>query len=123
MKNNESEEMYLETILLLKKRTPCVRSIDIAEELNYSRPSISRAVGVLQKKGYITVDGKGEIRFTEAGKRKADSVYERHCVITQLLMKTGASEKVAEENACRIEHVLTDEMFGILKGFLNKDCQ
>lgn len=120
MKNNESEEMYLETILLLKKRNPCVHSIDIAEELNYSRPSISRAMGILQKKGYILMDAKGEISFTDDGRKKAESVYERHCVITELLMRTGADAKLAEENACRIEHVLTEDMFEIIKEFLKK---
>lgn len=120
MRNNESEEMYLETILLLKKRKPLVRSIDIAEELNYSRPSICRAVGVLQKKGYIVMDASGEISFTPEGKKKADSVYERHCVITEFLMTTGADEKTAEANACRVEHVLTEEMFEIIKKYLKK---
>lgn len=120
MKNNESEEMYLETILLLKRRNPGVRSIDVAEKLNYSRPSICRAMGILQKKGYITVDAKGIISLTDSGERKAEDVYERHCVITRLLMKTGADEKTAEENACRIEHVLTEDMFEILKEFLKK---
>lgn len=120
MRNNESEEMYLETILLLGKRNSYVRSIDIAEELNYSRPSISRAMGVLQKKGFITMDGKGEIRLTESGRKKAENIYERHCVITKLLMLTGADKTLAEENACRVEHVLTEEMFDILKEFLNR---
>lgn len=120
MKNHESEEMYLETILLLQRKRPDVRSIDIAEELNYSRPSISRAVGILQKKGYITIDAKGVISFTVLGKKKAENVYDRHCVITRLLMKTGASEPIAEENACRIEHVITEELFEILKDFLNR---
>ena len=120
MKNNESEEMYLETILLLKKRNTYVRSIDIAEELNYSRPSICRAMGVLQNKGYITMDAKGAISLTDEGKKKADGIYERHCVITEFLLTTGADEKVAEANACRIEHVLTDEMFDVIKRFLKK---
>lgn len=118
MKYNESEEMYLETILVLKKRTSYVRSVDIAEELNYSRPSVCRAVGVLQKKGYILMDKKGEITFTEEGKRKAEDIYERHCVLTELLIRTGASREVAEENACRMEHVVTPEMFLIIKDFL-----
>ncbi len=120
MKYNESEEMYLETILLLKKRNPFVRSVDIAEELNYSRPSICRAVGVLQKKGYIVMNSGGEISFTESGRIKAEEIYERHCVLTELLLKTGADKRVAEDNACRIEHVITEEMFGILKEFLKK---
>lgn len=118
MKYNESEEMYLETILLLKKRSSYVRSIDIAEELNYSRPSVCRAVSVLQKKDYIVVNAKGEIAFTEAGKNKAEDVYDRHCVLTELLMKTGADRKLAEENACRIEHVITQDMFDIIKNYL-----
>lgn len=112
--------MYLETILVLNKRNPYVRSVDIAEELNYSRPSISRAVGVLQKKGYISIDVNGAITFTEEGRRKAENIYERHCVLTKLLIKTGASEQIAEENACRIEHVITEEMFDILKEYLKK---
>lgn len=120
MKNNESEEMYLETILLLKRRNAFVRSIDIAEELNYSRPSICRAMDVLEKKGYVLMDAKGEITLTAEGKRKAEDIYERHCVITKLLMSIGADEKVAEQNACRIEHVISEEMFTIIKQYLNK---
>lgn len=120
MRNNESEEMYLETILLLKRRKADVHSIDIAEELNYSRPSISRAMGNLIKKGLITMDPKGTIFFTEEGKTKAENVYERHCVITELLIKTGADRKLAEVNACKIEHVITEDMFVILKDFLKK---
>lgn len=120
MKNSESEEMYLETILLLKRKNSVVRSVDIAEELGYSRPSVSRAMGILQKKSYITMDAKSEIYLTEQGRIKAESIYERHCVITELLMKVGAERRIAEENACKIEHVLTEEMFRILKEFLNK---
>lgn len=120
MKSSESEEMYLETILVLKKRNAYVRSVDIAEELNYSRPSICRAVGVLQKKGYILMNSNGEISFTDDGRKKAESIYERHCVLTELLIKTGASEQIAEENACRMEHVITDELLEILKEYLKK---
>lgn len=121
MKNRESEEMYLETILLLKERNAYVRSIDIAGELEYSRPSVSRAVNLLQKKGYIVMDKSGEINLTEAGYAKANDIYDRHCVITKLLMKTGADAKTAEENACRIEHVISAEMFDILKKF-SENC-
>lgn len=115
----ESEEMYLETILLLQKKHPSVRSIDIAEELGYSRPSVSNAVHQLEKKGYITIIN-GEIRLSEEGRTKAESIYERHRVITGLFIAMGASETVAEENACRVEHVLTDEMFSVIKNFAEK---
>lgn len=120
MRTQESEEMYLETILLLKKRNPCVHSVDVANELNYSRPSVSRAVGLLQKKGYILIDRGGELILTESGKAKAESIYEKHRVITKLLMMTGADAKLAEENACRIEHVVSSEMFEIIKKYTEK---
>ena len=118
MKYRESQEMYLETILLLKKKKACVHSIDIANELEYSRPSVCRAVGLLQKSGYITMSSSGEIDLTEAGHQKAMDIYERHSVITQVLMKLGANDSVADENACRIEHVISDELMETLKFFL-----
>ncbi len=121
MKYRESEEMYLETILLLKKQKSSVHSIDIANELEYSRPSVSRAVGLLQKNGYITMAASGEIELTQAGYDKARSIYERHNVITKVLTKLGANQTVAEENACRIEHVISDELVQTLKEFLEKD--
>lgn len=117
MRTQESEEMYLETILLLGKRNPCVHSIDVATELNYSRPSVSRAVNLLQKKGYILIGKGGELILTEAGRGRAEDVYDRHQVITKLLMKTGAPADLAEENACRIEHVISADLFAILKKF------
>lgn len=120
MKIRESEEMYLETILLLTRRMPSVHSINIAEELNYSRPSVSRAVNLLQNKGYITVGDTGVIKFTEEGRKKAESVYERHEALTKLFIILGAQEQVAEENACRVEHVITDEMFEKIKKFTEK---
>ena len=120
MKYRESEEMYLETILLLQKTKSCVHSVDIANELEYSRPSVSRAVGLLQKNGYITMAQSGEISLTQAGYEKAVSIYERHNVITKVLMKIGADQTVAEENACRIEHVISDELMQTLKEFLEK---
>lgn len=117
MRYRESEEMYLETILVLKKKLSSVRSIDIATELNYSRPSVSRAVNLLQNKGFITISKHGEIDFTETGYNKATSIQERHSVITKVFMKLGAEEGVAEENACRVEHVITDELMQVLKDF------
>ena len=118
MKYRESEEMYLETILVLKKKISCVRSIDVATELNYSRPSVSRAVNLLQNNGYIVIAKNGEINFTEAGLKKATDIQERHSVITKVFMKLGAKLEVAEDNACRVEHVITDELMQVLKDFI-----
>ena len=115
MKIRESEEMYLETILLLKNRSNFVRSIDIAEELGYSRPSVSRAVGLLSKKNYISIEKNGEITLTEEGEHRALEIYERHEVIADILMELGADVEMAEDNACRIEHVISPELFDLLK--------
>ena len=120
MKYRESEEMYMETILLLKQKNATVYSIDIATELNYSRPSVSRAVNLLQKKGYITIDKSGAIAFTKAGEDRATEIYNRHKVITQMLIKMGASDDLAEDNACRIEHVVSDELVKIISEWLKK---
>lgn len=118
MRTRESEEMYLETILLLKQKSANVHAINVAEELGYSKPSVSRAMSLLLKNGYITFGSGGEIQFTAQGKQKAESIYERHVVITKLLEKAGADKELAEENACRIEHVISPEMFEILKEFV-----
>ena len=116
----ESEEMYLETIYLLAKKSQFVRSVDICNQLNYSRPSVSRAVGLLQKRGYILVSSNGKITLTEEGTLKAEHIYERHRVITQVLKDLGATDEIAEDNACRIEHVITFELFETLKKYLEK---
>ena len=117
MKSYESEEMYLETILLLQQKGTSVHSRRIAEELGYSRASVSRGVNLLLKKGYIDIANNGEISFTKEGKNRADDIYERHKVITRLLIKIGADEKLAEDNACRIEHVISTELFDVIKNF------
>lgn len=119
MKYHESEEMYLETILLLSKKYNDVRSIDVATELNYSRASVSRAVGLLQKKEYIKINN-GNIKLTELGLAKANEIFERHEIITDLLKRIGVDEELAEENACRIEHVISPELLMYFKQFLNK---
>lgn len=118
MKNNESMEMYLETILLLSSQKPAVHAIDVAERLGYSRASVSRAAALLHERGYIIVNGESEISLTPRGRARAEGVYERHCVLTKLLEFTGASRAIAEENACRIEHVISDEMFDVIKDFV-----
>lgn len=117
MKYRESEEMYLETILLLKKQYRDIRSIDIANTLNYSRASVSRAINLLKERGYIVIT-KGLISFTDNGLKKANEIYERHNVITSLLTKLGVPEELAEDNACRIEHVVTPELLDYFKEFI-----
>lgn len=120
MKIRESEEMYLETIFLLQKRSGFVRSVDVAEELGYSRPSVSRAVGLLSNKKYIQIGAGGEITLTEEGNARAMEIYERHEVITRILLALGADTELAEENACRIEHVISPELFALLKQYVEK---
>lgn len=120
MRTRESEEMYLETILLLKGKKANVRSVDIVETLGYAKSSVSRGVNLLVKKGYITLDHiSGDIEFTPSGKQKAQNIYERHRVLTKALEKIGADASIAEENACRMEHVISDELFAVIKAFVN----
>ncbi|MBQ4571143.1 MAG: metal-dependent transcriptional regulator [Bacilli bacterium] len=119
MKYRESEEMYLETILLLKEKLPVIRSIDIANELNYSRASVSRAVNLLKEKGYITIEN-AIIEFTPKGFTVAHEIYERHETITKVLAKIGVPLDTAEDNACRIEHVITPELLEYFKKFIDE---
>ncbi len=108
---HESGENYLETILVLKERTGTVRSIDIARALNFSKPSVSRAMGILRESGFIVMESNGEILLTEEGRQKAEAIYYRHRLLTQFLQEvTGVTEEVAEENACRMEHILDQEV-------------
>ena len=114
MRTRESEEMYLETILLLKKKKGNVRSVDVVEELGYAKSSVSRAVN---QKGYVNMDRNGDLTLTASGEEKASSVFERHYYITRALIKIGADAALAEANACRIEHVVSDDMFELIKKF------
>lgn len=115
MVNNESQEMYLETILKLQNEKGSVRSIDVADALNYSKPSVSRAVGIMKKDGLIEVDLNGSIKLTDKGKERAESVFARHKSLTLAFVKMGLEYSAAEENACRIEHVITEEAFIAIK--------
>lgn len=122
MRTHESEEMYLETILLMKRTRSNVRSVDVVEELDYAKSSVSRAVNLLEKKGYVTIDRiDGNIEFTPEGRKKAENIYGRHRILTDALMKMGADKELAEENACRIEHVISDDLLEIIKGFVGED--
>lgn len=118
MRDHESEEMYLETILVLKGEKAAVRSIDVAERLGYAKSSVSRGVNLLNDKGYIKIDDDGFILFTEAGEKKARSIFERHNVLTELFVSLGASKELAETNACRIEHTIDEELFDLIKARL-----
>lgn len=115
----ESGENYLETILILKEKQGVVRSIDVARTLNFSKPSVSRAVGILKEDGYIVVGTNGEIEFTQKGKEKAEAIYERHKLLTKFLQRvSGVNAKVAEEDACKMEHIISDETFQGIKEFM-----
>ena len=120
MANKESAEMYLETMLILSKEKEYVRSVDVAERMGFTKPSISRAVGLLKKHGYIEVNDLGAITLTESGSKIAESIYERHMTLTKVLMSLGVNEAVASEDACRIEHYISDESFEAIKRFLNR---
>ena len=111
----ESGEMYLETIYVLSKSKSAVRSIDVVEHLGYSKPSVSRAVGLLKSGGYITVNESGYISLTEEGLSVAERMFERHVILSKGLMKLGVSPEVASEDACKIEHVLSAESFEAIK--------
>ncbi len=117
MRTRESEEMYLETILLLKRKKGSVRSVDVVEELGYAKSSVSRAVNLLVQKGYVVMDRNGDLTLTANGEKKASSVFERHFYITRALVKIGADAALAEANACRIEHVISDDLFDLIKKF------
>ena len=120
MRTRESEEMYLETILILQGKKKNVRSIDVVEEINYAKSSVSRAVNLLEKKGYIRFDEFGYIHFTEEGKKRAEDVYEKHNVLTAFFQKIGATPESADYNACRIEHVISPDMFDLIKNYCSE---
>ncbi len=118
----ESGENYLETILMLKEKQGVVRSIDIARSLNFSKPSVSRAVGILKEDGYLTMESGGELELTEKGMQKAGAIYERHKLLTAFLRQvSGVSAETAEEDACRMEHIISEETFQGIKRFMSRE--
>ena len=116
----ESGEMYLETILILSKEKPQVRSLDVAEYMGFSKPSVSRAVALLRSGGYITVDGDGFLSLTDAGHEVADKIYERHTVLTEFLCSIGVERQTASDDACKIEHDISEESFAAIKRLMEK---
>lgn len=120
MKIQESGEMYLESILILSQQKGAVRSIDVAEYMKYSKPSVSRAMSILRAENYITFDTNGYILLTDKGRTIAEKIYERHNVLTSLLTNIGVSPETAADDACRMEHVISDETFNAIKKHIIK---
>ena len=116
----ESGEMYLESIYMLAKTKSSVRSIDIVEYMNYSKPSVSRAVKLLKNGGYIDIDDQGYITLTTLGKEVSEKIVERHTVITKFLILLGVDKETSAEDACKIEHVISDKSFNAIKKFIDK---
>jgi len=111
----ESGEMYLETILILSKQKSTVRSIDVSEYMGYSKPSVSRAVGLLRDGGYLNVDRNGHLFLTDIGRELAEKIYERHTYLTKFFVSIGVNEEIAAADACKIEHIISDETFQAIK--------
>lgn len=120
MRLQESGEMYLETIYILSKESDKIRQLDVAKEMNFSKPSVNRAIGLLREGGYIEADSNGFLFLTELGLETAKRTYERHVVLTEFFVRLGVSEEIAAEDACKIEHDISDQSFNALKRQLDK---
>ena len=118
MQLQESGQMYLETILVLSRTLPAVRAIDIVDHMGYSKPSVSRAMGLLKNGGFITVDEDGHIALTEDGYEIANKIYERHTILTQALIRLGVDADTASEDACKMEHAISDASIAAIKNYL-----
>lgn len=123
MRLQESGEMYLEAIFVLSRERGRVRSIDVSEYLGYSKPSVSRAVGLLKNGEYLTVDPDGSLILTDSGREISEKIYERHTFLTDLLTRMGVSRETAAEDACRLEHAISDESFRAIKEYVSKNVQ
>ena len=117
MRLQESGEMYLETILILSQARPAVRSVDVGEYMGFSKPSVSRAIGLLKNGGYVCTDADGALTLTEAGREIAVKIYSRHRILTSWLMQLGVSSEVAAADACKIEHDISDESFEAIRRY------
>ena len=117
---HESGQMYLETIYILSQNSAFVRAIDVGEQLGFTKPSVSRAMSILKKDGYVNVDAEGAITLTETGLAIAKTMYTRHTVLSQMLMELGVDEKTATEDACRIEHVISEKSFAAVQAHLEQ---
>lgn len=120
MKIYESGEDYLETMLILHNEKGYIRSVDIADKLEFSKPSVSRAVAILKRAGYVFVDGSGNINLSVVGKKVAEKIYERHCFLIKCFRFLGVDEKIAKRDACRVEHVMSEETFEKFKKYFDE---
>ena len=120
MDNRESAEMYLETIYVLSQKSDSVRKIDVSKHMGYAKPSVTRGISLLEKRGLVSVDTNGNINLTQQGKQEAQHIYERHTVLSRMLMNLGVDEKTATDDACRIEHYISDTTFNAIKEHMNK---
>ena len=118
---HESGEMYLETIYVLGQKQQNVRSIDVAEEMGFSKPSVSRGVSILKQQGYLTVDGNGFLELTDSGMDLAKKIYERHTVLTEALVRLGVDPEIAQQDACKMEHIISDETLNAFKRHIGND--
>ncbi len=121
MSIKESGEMYLEAIYTLRKTSSLVRLTDIAEHMGFSKPSVSRGMGILKKDGLIAIDEAGDVRLTSEGQELAETIYERHTVLSQVLISLGVEKETAEEDACKIEHVISKATFDAIKKHINEN--
>lgn len=117
---HESGEMYLETIYVLTREKPAVRAIDVGEHMGFSKPSVSRAIGLLKSGGYVEVDSDGYLSLTDHGREVAIKVYDRHKILTEFLVSLGVSEETASNDACKIEHCISDESLEAIKKSIEK---
>ena len=117
---HESGQMYLETIYILSQKSTYVRAIDVSEQLGFSKPSVSRALSILKRDGHVSVDDSGAITLTESGLAIAQTMYTRHTILSQMLMKLGVDEKTATEDACRIEHVISEKSFSAVRAHMEQ---
>ncbi len=120
MAMQESGEMYLETVYVLSQKSSAVHGVDVGEYMGYSKPSVSRAIGLLKKEGFVVTDERGCIRLTPVGEEKAKRIYERHTVLTGLLVRLGVDERTAADDACRIEHYISQQTFDAIKAHMEK---
>ena len=120
MNLKESGEMYLETIYILSKKSDSVRSLDVAESMGFSKPSVSRAVGLLKNGQYLNVDKDAHLTLTDAGREVAEKIYERHTLLSAFLVKLGVDEQTASEDACKLEHHISDKSFQAIKNHVKK---
>ena len=121
MRLQESGEMYLETIYMLSKQMNIVRSIDVVEHMGYSKPSVSRAVGLLKQGGYLIVEDTGNLLLTESGKAIGEKIFARHKLLTELLVRIGVDPKIASEDACKMEHAISDATFDAIRKHLDEN--